>query len=265
MSRRSASRYSRRHGGLRRRLRRIGHQLARRRRTPRPPGLERLRARARGAARRLHLHVRRPDAARLHARGAGVVASALHRLGRVRRAEGRARPPRRRVREHRPADGNGVSRRVGRLHHDLARGQRRRARPVRRPATARPGRRSSTRSWRTPTSPSASCRTELWSGAGLSLGRKAYRRLGRRGLLEFAGGTLVSCRDWVTQTFRSDAAHGLLAPWVLHTGLGPGPGDVRVHDAGDRRGAPARRHARAGGRRRAPRRRARRHRPRRRR
>jgi phytoene dehydrogenase-like protein len=63
--------------------------------------------------------------------------------------------------------------------------------------------------------------TELWSGAGLSLGRTAYRRLGRRGLLELAGGTLVSCRDWVTATFRGDAVHGLLAPWVLHTGLGP--------------------------------------------
>ncbi len=63
--------------------------------------------------------------------------------------------------------------------------------------------------------------TELWSGAGLSLGRKAYRRLGRRGLLEFAGGTLSTCRDWLQGTFTSDRAHGLLAPWVLHTGLGP--------------------------------------------
>jgi phytoene dehydrogenase-like protein len=63
--------------------------------------------------------------------------------------------------------------------------------------------------------------TELWSGAGLSLGRTAYKRFGRRGLLEFAGGTLVTCRDWVTETFASERAHGLLAPWVLHTGLGP--------------------------------------------
>ena len=63
--------------------------------------------------------------------------------------------------------------------------------------------------------------TELWSAAGLSLGRKALRRLGRRGLLEFSGNTLVSCRDWVTSTFQSDASHGVLAPWVLHTGLGP--------------------------------------------
>jgi phytoene dehydrogenase-like protein len=35
------------------------------------------------------------------------------------------------------------------------------------------------------------------------------------------GTTLSTCRDWVTATFRSEAAHGLLAPWVLHTGLGP--------------------------------------------
>jgi len=63
--------------------------------------------------------------------------------------------------------------------------------------------------------------TELWSAAGLSLGRKAFRRLGRRGLLEFTGNTLVSCRDWVSETFESEAARGVLAPWVLHTGLGP--------------------------------------------
>src|SRR3954451_8079413 len=63
--------------------------------------------------------------------------------------------------------------------------------------------------------------TELWSAAGLTLGRKALRRLGRRGLLEFAGNTLVTCRDWVSTTFESEAAHGVLAPWVLHTGLGP--------------------------------------------
>jgi phytoene dehydrogenase-like protein len=63
--------------------------------------------------------------------------------------------------------------------------------------------------------------TELWSTAGLGLGRTALRRLGRRGLLEFAGTTLASCRDWVSSTFASEHARGLLAPWVLHTGLGP--------------------------------------------
>jgi phytoene dehydrogenase-like protein len=63
--------------------------------------------------------------------------------------------------------------------------------------------------------------TELWSSAGLGLGRRALRRFGRRGLLEYVGGVLASCRDWLGDTFESDAAHGLLAPWVLHTGLGP--------------------------------------------
>jgi len=63
--------------------------------------------------------------------------------------------------------------------------------------------------------------TELWSASGLGLAQRALRRLGRRGLLELTGRTLVTCRDWLTDTFRSQAAHGLLAPWVLHTGLGP--------------------------------------------
>ncbi|MGH3037416.1 MAG: phytoene desaturase family protein [Gaiellaceae bacterium] len=63
--------------------------------------------------------------------------------------------------------------------------------------------------------------TELWSRAGAGLGVKAYRKLGRRGLVEFAGSLLTSCRDFLTETFASPQAHGLLAPWVLHTGLGP--------------------------------------------
>jgi phytoene dehydrogenase-like protein len=63
--------------------------------------------------------------------------------------------------------------------------------------------------------------TELWSKDGLALALRALRRLGRRGLVEFAGNVLVSSRDWLTSTFASDRAHGLLAPWVLHTGLGP--------------------------------------------
>ena len=63
--------------------------------------------------------------------------------------------------------------------------------------------------------------TELWSPAGLGLGRRLLRRLGRHGLLEFAGHALSTCRDWTTSTFASAEARGLLAPWVLHTGLGP--------------------------------------------
>jgi phytoene dehydrogenase-like protein len=63
--------------------------------------------------------------------------------------------------------------------------------------------------------------TELWSRDGLRLAFRGYRRLGRRGAVEFLGQVLVSSRDWLTHTFTSQRAHGLLAPWVLHTGLGP--------------------------------------------
>jgi phytoene dehydrogenase-like protein len=63
--------------------------------------------------------------------------------------------------------------------------------------------------------------TELWSREGMRLGLRTYRRLGRRGAVEFVGDVLCSSRDWLTQTFPSERAHGVLAPWVLHTGLGP--------------------------------------------
>lgn len=63
--------------------------------------------------------------------------------------------------------------------------------------------------------------TELWSPAGLRLTARAYRRMGSRGLLDFTGKGLATCRDWLSDTFESSRVHGLLAPWVLHTGLGP--------------------------------------------
>jgi len=63
--------------------------------------------------------------------------------------------------------------------------------------------------------------TELWSSAGARLAVKAYRRLGRRGLAAFGGEVVQTSRDWLTATFESERTHGLLAPWVLHTGLGP--------------------------------------------
>jgi phytoene dehydrogenase-like protein len=63
--------------------------------------------------------------------------------------------------------------------------------------------------------------TELWSTSGLSIGARALRRLGRDGAAAFAGEVLQSSRDWLQQTFASERAHGVLAPWVLHTGLGP--------------------------------------------
>jgi phytoene dehydrogenase-like protein len=63
--------------------------------------------------------------------------------------------------------------------------------------------------------------TELWSRDGAGLAWKALSRLGRRGLVAFTGNVLVSARDWLTETFEDERARGLLAPWVLHTGLGP--------------------------------------------
>ncbi|MFL6011582.1 MAG: phytoene desaturase family protein [Gaiellaceae bacterium] len=63
--------------------------------------------------------------------------------------------------------------------------------------------------------------TELWSRAGAQLALKAYRRLGRRGLASFGAEVVQSSRDWLETTFDSERTHGLLAPWVLHTGLGP--------------------------------------------
>jgi phytoene dehydrogenase-like protein len=63
--------------------------------------------------------------------------------------------------------------------------------------------------------------TELWSSAGLALAAKAMHRLGRAGGHAFLGEVLQSSRDWLETTFASENARGLLAPWVLHTGLGP--------------------------------------------
>ena len=63
--------------------------------------------------------------------------------------------------------------------------------------------------------------TELWSRDGFALATKALRRLGRYGTVRFTGELLSSCRDWVTEAFDAPESHALLAPWVLHTGLGP--------------------------------------------
>jgi phytoene dehydrogenase-like protein len=63
--------------------------------------------------------------------------------------------------------------------------------------------------------------TELWSRRGAALALKAVRRLGPEGARDFAGRLLVSARDWLEVAFASSRAHGVLAPWVLHTGLGP--------------------------------------------
>ena len=50
---------------------------------------------------------------------------------------------------------------------------------------------------------------------------KQFRQRKLTGLLDFLGEAMLSSRDWLSQRFHSPAIHALLAPWILHTGLGP--------------------------------------------
>jgi phytoene dehydrogenase-like protein len=60
----------------------------------------------------------------------------------------------------------------------------------------------------------------LWSRTMLKIvAREAWRR-GLRGLVGFFGEALVPARAWL-EGYQSDLFRALLAPWVLHTGLGP--------------------------------------------
>lgn len=61
----------------------------------------------------------------------------------------------------------------------------------------------------------------LWSWAMAKLvAREAWRR-GLRGLATFFGDALGTARGWLETRFQSELLRALLAPWVLHTGLGP--------------------------------------------
>jgi phytoene dehydrogenase-like protein len=50
---------------------------------------------------------------------------------------------------------------------------------------------------------------------------KQFRQRKLAGLLDFFGQAMLSSRDWLTQRFHSPHIRALLAPWILHTGLGP--------------------------------------------
>ena len=54
--------------------------------------------------------------------------------------------------------------------------------------------------------------TEPHSRAALGVAFRARSR---------ASALAMSCRDWLTGAFRSEQAHGLFAPWTLHSGLTP--------------------------------------------
>jgi phytoene dehydrogenase-like protein len=61
----------------------------------------------------------------------------------------------------------------------------------------------------------------LWSRAMLKIvAREAWRR-GVRGLATFFGEALGTARGWLETRYQSELVRALLAPWVLHTGLGP--------------------------------------------
>ncbi|MGB3545380.1 MAG: NAD(P)/FAD-dependent oxidoreductase [Saprospiraceae bacterium] len=62
---------------------------------------------------------------------------------------------------------------------------------------------------------------ELWSLAGAGLAAKGVWDLGVEGMLEFLGEALPNARKWLDNTFENDLTKALMAPWVLHTGLGP--------------------------------------------
>jgi phytoene dehydrogenase-like protein len=62
---------------------------------------------------------------------------------------------------------------------------------------------------------------ELWRfGTARTLAKEAWK-LGAHGMAGFFGSALAPARSWLEQTFASDLPGALLAPWVLHCGLGP--------------------------------------------
>lgn len=61
----------------------------------------------------------------------------------------------------------------------------------------------------------------LWSwDMAKTVAKEAWRR-GPLGLSAFFGQALGSARHWLEPNYQSDLFRALMAPWVLHTGLGP--------------------------------------------
>ena len=63
--------------------------------------------------------------------------------------------------------------------------------------------------------------TDLWRKRSLKLGWKAYKQLGRRGLMASGAELLEPAAPWLDRSFNSPVTRSLLAPWALHNGLGP--------------------------------------------
>lgn len=60
-----------------------------------------------------------------------------------------------------------------------------------------------------------------YSGSVARLVFKEWRKRGLDGLLAFGGESIESFRRWAERNLQSDITRAMIAPWVLHTGLGP--------------------------------------------
>lgn len=63
--------------------------------------------------------------------------------------------------------------------------------------------------------------TDFWRAQSLGFGWKAFRQLGKRGLMATGAELLEPAAPWLDRTFSSPVTKSLLAPWALHNGLGP--------------------------------------------
>ncbi len=63
--------------------------------------------------------------------------------------------------------------------------------------------------------------SELWSFGTVRTLFSEARRRGSRELAAFMGESLEPARPWLERTFESPTARALVAPWMLHVGLGP--------------------------------------------
>ena len=63
--------------------------------------------------------------------------------------------------------------------------------------------------------------TELYSWATAKVLLKSLLRRGPAALIDYGASSLETARSWLESTFRSHAIRACIAPWTLHTGLGP--------------------------------------------
>ena len=62
---------------------------------------------------------------------------------------------------------------------------------------------------------------ELWSRQAAKVLFKESRKRGMKKTADFFGEAFESCRTWLERDFESDLTRAVIAPWVLHAGLGP--------------------------------------------